>query len=702
MNYYKEVGKQLLTKGITALPARYGSKAALLTGWTEFFDRKPTRDEMKEWADLKEANLDILLGRCSNLVALDIDTDKPEILDLIKHLLPESPVVKRGAKGETRFFRYVGDVTEMLKFNGECILEVLSDNKKTTMGLHSSGVEYKYTSEKTLLNINASDLPVLPPALIAQLQLILKNSFGDGSVENYGRVTSGRNATLSSELGRLLSAPHSIEQIVKDLIKFDIENNVPPYFTDIEEHEHSEPYSNAVVFYGSHLKSHNSKRFKKNETYITPINTETTEVVQVKKSLELVKPKRKKPYELIPADSVIKTILDNINVNSWVIQPDLALGAILALGATLCSRKFMFEGMTTNMYILGIANSGGGKNQGLEFVKQLLIEIGADRFLGAGDMASDAGITDTMAHRPTLLYPIDEMGGVLKTITAGKSEYNGKMADILAELYTCSTSRYLGRALAEGIKGAIDRPHLNILGATTPTGFRQGVSRSALDKGLLGRFLVFFGEPDVPSTRVRKVTKMPQNIINQLTWLASYNPEESAVVIQGRQQWLTELEATEDANKELDALFLRFDKVRLDNQNEVIAPIAARLYQQSIKLMIIHAMLNANRELPKINVVDVKFGESIMLSFFENFKEEIDQLIFNSPIERSKGELKKVIKDAGGLINKAALIKATPHFTSNVRDAVLNELIESNQLEQIRVCNKDKWSFMFQLLEGAA
>ena len=703
------MGRKLLQNGITAIPARYGSKAALLTGYSEFFDRKPTDEEITKWEELREANIDILLGPCSNLVALDLDTDRPEVLSIIKHLLPASPVVKRGSKGETRFFRFTpGDQTEKLTLflegKNECILEILSEGKKTTMGRHEIGVDYKWTSERTLMDFKVSDLPPLPPSLISQLSLKLKNAFGDGSTDTYGKVVSGRNSLLSSELGKLLAQPHTVEGVLADLIRIDKEQNTPPYFTDIEEHHHGEAYTNALLFYSSHLNSYNSKRHKKNENYVVPVaELEAPEAAQTKKLVPLQRVKNVKPHELIPADSVVKTMLDNMLANSWVKQPDLALAAILALGATLCSRKFSFEGMTTNLYVLTIANSGSGKNQGLEFVKEMLVELGADKLLGAGDIGSDAGIMDSISRQPVLLFPMDEVGGILKSLTSSNSEYLSKGGDILTELYTSSTSRFLGRALSEGRKGEVDRPHLNILGATTPTGFRRGVNKEALDKGLLGRFLVFFGESDVPSTRVKKKTRMPQSVMNNLLWLVQYKAEESDKTIQGRQQLMTEMEATDEANQMLEDIFFKLDKVRLANQNETLAPIAARLYQQSVKLMIIHALLNAKREVPKIDVIDVKFGYDLMLSYFDLFKEEVEQLIYSSPIERSKAEIKKAIKESGGFISKSKLIKATPSFTAHTRDSIINELVESNQLEMVRIKNdKNKWDMVYQLLEGVA
>jgi hypothetical protein len=697
-NIYAKLSKQYLEKGYSCIPDKYGSKSPAIKGWTEYCDRLPTEEERVNWSNsFEESNLSICLGPASGIVALDLDTDKPEILDIIKHLLPDSPVEKRGSKGWTRFYRFSGDTSEMLKFNGDCILEILSENKKTTMpeSMHPNGASYVFTSELSLLDIDKKDLPVLPPALISHLQLKLSSAFGDGQIDSYGKIVSGRNQNLSSTLGKLLSEPHTVEEVLGNLIEFDKTTNVPPYFTDLSEHQHAEPMTNALLFYSQHLNSFNSKRHRKNEQYVTP-TMQAPEVAQPKK-LELIpKEKKKKAHESIPAESVLKIILDNMNANSWVKQPELAFGAILALGATLCSRKFMFQGMSTNLYIVNIAGSGMGKDFGLQWAKNMLVNLN-DNLLGAGDMASDAGITDSLPGRPVQLYPMDEIGGILKTITSGKAEYNSKMADILTELYTSSTSRYLGRALSEGVKGSVDRPHLNILGATTPTGFRQGVSKSALDKGLLGRFLVFFGDSDVPSTRIKSTKPLPVDIMNQLQWLATYTPQEGTNSIQNRQQYFTELTATDAADQMLDDIFYKLDKKRLEMQNSNISPIAARLYQQMIKLVIIHACLNSNRQVPIINVSDVDFGYNVIMAFLESFKAEVDNLIHDSPLEQQKTTILQVIRDSGGVISQSALIKKTPGMGNKFREALIDDLTKSDQIEAMRVERNKRWVFDYVL-----
>jgi len=688
-NHYKENYKKYLEKGMRIAPDKYGGKGWALSGISDMFHaEKLSECDMEETAhalEEKGSNISLILGKPSGVIALDLDTDKPEIMGKIEGLLPHSPVEKKGSKGFTRFFRYTGEHTDVLKYNGEVILELLSSGKKTTLppSRHPNGSDYVWTSEKTLLDVSLNDLPVFPPYLVAELSRIL----GGSESAEYGKVVQGRNQELSQYLGDLLNETQPVDTVIKKLIEHDKQKNDPPYLTDPNEHRCTDASTNALSFYSSHMVSINSKRFRDNKEYLSPVipSMSSEELALAKESAGKKSQrqgglKKLKVSELLPAPSVLKNTYETLIANSWVPQEELAFGSVLTLFSTLASRKFVFQGMSPNLYICNISKSGTGKNAGMEFLKNTFIDIRQDRLLGPSDVPSDAGLMDALCLKPTMVLPLDEVSGVLQTANSGGADYNRKLGDLLCELYTLGHGRFLGRGLVEdSSKGAVDRPNLNILGATTPRGFSESVNRKAIQKGLLGRFLLFFGDPDIPSKRVNKTTKLRTNTLNQLYWLASYKPEETDMVIQGRSQCFTELKATAAGNKRLDEVFKEFDAIRLANLDDTYGPIAARLYQQMIKLSMIHALANSDQEVPKIDLEDVEFGRNLILHFFENFKIAIKGLIFDSPIEKDKAEVTNIIREYG-LISRLQLIRETPSFSKKKRETLIEELLDGEQI----------------------
>lgn len=92
-------------------------------------------------------------------------------------------------------------------------------------------------------------------------------------------------------------------------------------------------------------------------------------------------------------------------------QPLLAVGASLcALGALMGRRYRTVTDLRTNLYIVGIADSGSGKNHAREVVNELFFAAGLAHHLGGNKIASGAGLLTALHRQPAILFQIDEFG----------------------------------------------------------------------------------------------------------------------------------------------------------------------------------------------------------------------------------------------------------------------------------------------------
>lgn len=697
-NHYADNQKAYQQKGYSVIPGKYGSKMPAIKNWSSYCYKYPTTDEVMSWMrNFSETNLDLALGEASGIVALDIDCVDERILEVIMPMLPESPVVKRGSKGETRFFKYTGEATESLKFNGEMVVEILSSNKKTTLppSRHPNGLNYVWTSENSLIDIDKDNLPLLPPALFAHLGSVLKTTFPDMVQESLGKIKSGRNDELSSICGTLVQQNLPISTAINELIAKDIEINDPPLFTDANEFRHTEPVSNALMFYANHLNTINNRHYRDSKEYEIPVmpkmsNNDNTVSKMANSDVNLEnKPKKLNGVRNLNdimslAPTVLKTLHTTLLNNSWVKQPDLALGAVLSLMSTLTSRKVVFQGLSPNLYVLNISPSGSGKDKPQSFVKETLIDMRADSLLGAGDYVSDASLMDGLANKPIRLDILDEAGGILRTVNSSKSDYGGKMADILAELYTSSNTKYLGRQTAEGNKGTCYRPNVNILASTTPAGFSEGVSRRAIEKGLMGRFLIFLGSSDAKAERLRSFPKLPSYVKEQLQYWYSFRVEdysENATDLElgGITQSYIDIKASKAAEDRLDEIFNDLDSLRRESdQNDPKLPIIARLYQQMTKLIIVSACCRTVQDVPVIQKDDVEFGYALIMYYFDTIGEVVDKYIFENKTQMNSQKILNIISDSGNKIALTDLYKSTRFLNKREREAIVEDLLASD------------------------
>ena len=90
-------------------------------------------------------------------------------------------------------------------------------------------------------------------------------------------------------------------------------------------------------------------------------------------------------------------------------QPILAIGASLcALGALLGRKYRTRTNLRTNLYVVGMAGSGGGKDHARSCIKEAFIGAGLQRYLGGNRIASGSGLLTALYRQPSSLFQLDE------------------------------------------------------------------------------------------------------------------------------------------------------------------------------------------------------------------------------------------------------------------------------------------------------
>ena len=686
MNLYKQYAREFTDAGYSVIPDKFASKQPAIKGWTNYCENKPTDQEIENWSNsFEESNVAVCLGKASGIVAIDFDSNDPEIARIMELVTPSSRVEKKGTKGWTRFYRWhPGIKTDNLKLNGNIIFEVLSDGKKTTIppSKHPSGTSYEWVGE-SLLTVRPEELGRFPINIINTVRELLLTKTNHAETIEYNKVVQGRNDLMSKYAAEVTKEENELGIIINKLVEFDLANNEPPLFTDSTEFGCDDAVTNALHFFASHLSSWNSKRFNNNQSYEHIIIPKEG----VEGKLKSEASENSSNPELPKAEGVLAAIINYILTNSYIEQPSFAFSAALSLIATLSGRKFEFEGVAPNLYLLNVAPSGSGKNAPQEKIKEVLIDAKCDYLLGSGDYVSDASLMDGLPESPVRLDIIDEAGGMLKSVNRGGATYNGKMADILAELFTTSTSIFLGRQTAEGNKGRALRPNVNLLCSTTPTGLSEGVTVSAIEKGLMGRFLIFIGDGDKKARRVEHPTRLDNTTILKLQQLASYQPEKSDKVIAGHAQDITFLTKTEQANTMLQHAFEEFDKLRIDSEgNDVMLPIISRLYQQMLKVTMIHAISRQIfKDVPEVDHNDVTFGYQTVQYFYHHMKNIVEQCVFSNKTEQNVQKVLNVITKNKEGLTKRGLSNRTRFLKKKERNEILEDLLEAGQIEYVQL-----------------
>ena len=210
-------------------------------------------------------------------------------------------------------------------------------------------------------------------------------------------------------------------------------------------------------------------------------------------------------------------------------QPLLSLGASLCAIGALMGRKYRTESnLRSNLYIVGIADSGSGKNHSREVVNELFVEAGLAHYLGGNKIASGAGLLTAIHRQPAILFQIDEFGMFLAA-AADRRRSPRHVTDILdnmTELYTAAGGIFLGAEYAnrdgQNERRDINQPCLCVYGTTTPLHFWNALQGSNVIDGSLARFIILPTENDYPEENADAGIRVsPPSLIDSLRFIAA-------------------------------------------------------------------------------------------------------------------------------------------------------------------------------------
>jgi hypothetical protein len=235
-------------------------------------------------------------------------------------------------------------------------------------------------------------------------------------------------------------------------------------------------------------------------------------------------------------------------------QPALALGSLLAFFGAAIGRKAELAGVKVraNIYALGVAHSGAGKERLLSSVKDTASAAGLyDRLIGIEEVASDAGIVNAIIKQPNQVMLLDEISyliGATHNTRAGLHIVN--VTSTLLKLYSSSRTRFKGKSYADTDKiQSVDQPCVSIFGCSTPAGLFSALSSKDVSNGLLSRFVLFdAGSNDPIGTEPADIP--PPKIV--IDWLRAWDerPEnENPIEMVGMQPVIRPLQVimTEEA-----------------------------------------------------------------------------------------------------------------------------------------------------------
>lgn len=385
------------------------------------------------------------------------------------------------------------------------------------------------------------------------------------------------------------------------------------------------------------------------------------------------------PREAIPSNGIIGQIVEYNLRTAMYPQPELALSGALALMSVIIGRKVETEhGTRSNLYILGLGESGSGKEHARKINKDLLQAAGADSMLGPERIGSSAGLTVAVQERLAALFQIDEIGHLLATMkNPGKAAHLYNIGTVLMQMYSSADTLWKGDAYADSKRTPeIDQPHAVVYGTCTPDGFWQSLTSDNVSNGLLGRMLVFEA-PGYVGMRYPEPKEIPSHLLESIAWWVSFFP---GGIDKSKSRPVKVIHTTEAMDRYRDHLAGIAKRRQKEGKDQ--ASVWSRTGEKTAKLALIFAC-SRQQYSPSIRIELDDVERSIKISNWltrRMLRQAYDYVSANYVEENSKRLLRLIVDKMcmTELCRKTRWLKSRERFEilSDLQDQQLIEVVE--------------------------
>ncbi|MBF0310618.1 MAG: DUF3987 domain-containing protein [Magnetococcales bacterium] len=743
-NFMTQHGDRLIAGGFSFLPIVPGEKfpgrferGAWLPykGWTKHAARATTTHELAIWKQWPDAGIGIPCGLVAG-VDIDIadDTGLAERLQALAfELLGETPAVRIG-NAPKRMLVYRTDAS----FKGIKAhpLEVLCQGQQfVAYAIHpGTGRPYEWPV-RSLADLTLADLPVITEAqaraFIKQGLVLLPEGMRPARLERNHPGIPESSPTTHHVANTQEGTPEAIQDALRHILNADLPyddwvrvgmalkgalgeagaglfadwsassaKNVPETTARAWASFHPTVIGAGTIY---HLAQRHGWKpdaaLTLNPANQHPGTHPAAPLLQRMPRVPVAAPAEDAPpfldgpeWNITDLDGVLGHLVDYMVSTATRPQPILAVGnALCALGALMGRRYRTETDIRSNLYVVGIADSGSGKNHSREVITDLLFRAGLKKFLGGNRIASGAGLLRAIHDHPAILFQQDEFGMFLQAAADRKRspKHITDILDLMTELYSSSATVFLGPEYAMPDKKGrqdINQPCLCLYGTTTPTLFWSALKSANVADGSLARFLILKTQDDYPeASGTASLRQPPEELVAALAAIAqngsggegnlanlttgpetAIHPQVVPMLPEARERFAT-------LNRQVTALLRR-------SRGSQFSPILARAWENAAKVALIRAV-SADPAQPLIRDEDALWAIALVRYAVNTFIEDVERFVADNQTEQNHKRVLGIIQGTGqeGITNRD-LTRRTQFLDRRQRQEVVQALLDAGQI----------------------
>ena len=666
----------------------------------------------KWWSIWPDSNIAVVTGKESGIVVVDVDVSEgfktaSDVLSFNDLSLPDTLVSETGGGGVHYIYKYPQEGkyktgTEIFKN-----IDSRADGGYIIVppSIHASGREYFFDNDSGEFNID--DITEAPKVFLDKIvvddseRAVTVPSWNpDGYIPEYGIEALEACSEMADDYESWIRVGMAIHYTDPSSNGFEMWDwwsslskkydsvSVESQWRNFSRRGHN--YSKVVTFdsvfqYASECGWENPNVKIGSEMAELIIESSQKEIANIiKESYEPID--IAPPDTLVPNRGIMRDIYNYIMATSIRPQPELAVAASVAFLGSLLGCKYQTEtGIRSNVYVVGIAESGAGKDHARKMIKKLAHQAGVMKYIGGEDFASGQAIIAAMQRYPSQLFMLDEFGRKLKASTDHKASAHMKeIITTLLVLYSSAGSVYSGKEYADQKnkpKIEIESPNACIYGTTVPSEFYEALSSSESVNGTLSRFLLFEASSSRPARQRPDLNYDTKGLAARIADIASYSHSGGD---------LSEFLNTETIKidpktvKMDDGIYDLWEELDEHCTDLMKCPISSALYsrvaENAAKLALIYAV-SVNHRVPVIDLEALGWASEISLWTANVLMNRSNDRVSDNTVESNLKAVVRILKLFGPEgATKSEITKRTQFLRRQERNDILSTLVESGDV----------------------
>lgn len=392
------------------------------------------------------------------------------------------------------------------------------------------------------------------------------------------------------------------------------------------------------------------------------------------------------------AGGVIREIMDYTLSTSPYPNPPLALAGAISLLSLLCGRRFRCGNMDkTNLYIIGLGESGVGKDAARQTNKILLSKIGMSTHL-ADMFGSEQALEDALLKDARLLMQYDEIDSLIiamkKDPTGSREGIGRRLKNLFSEKFL-QRRRLTGSKIDTSIADECHLPSMTLYGTAVTSMFASNITRKMMVDGLFGRCLfVDAGKRGEYNKNQLYRGDVPEKLIAELKSIAGFSPipdgwEANKPAEPSR---LIEIFFGEGAEETADRYREEYDRKSEESEDDAEITHLRRMYETVLRLAMLHTV-SRNPKGGKYLILpeDIIWGHEFANAAHHFAITLTTDFSAENLGEENRKRVCRVIKRAKGEITRAKLYRYSKLSAKELAEALetlLEAEIVSERVEQ--------------------